>query len=332
MSASIRTLDRAARTTWWKRPLALAVVTLAIVGTRRSEADSCAVEPPPKGLVERCHGLTFWFPSGMSDSFRRAYFEVRLIEWMRTCAISDRAPGLVYEARDSADGVFDLVKDLSDLKAVRIVPDYTPLKYTEGARTCYGVKNVSFHVAGARGAVDADGDIAVSSGPTSDMVKEAAAAAKKALRDPSVRGSAELSRLLSVLEQLEKYGRDFDDTWYNVQPYRSGDSWNAAACYKDFRAGRGHVCRPADEALKACERHLGEELVQSHHYDKVSPQRFAEILQIKAADIQRSVDHLAFIQAQNSPAALPCPSIETVFMPRIAELAHRHSLYGAGGY
>jgi hypothetical protein len=92
------------------------------------------------------------------------------------------------------------------------------------------------------------------------------------------------------------------------------------------------VCRPAAEALRACERHLAEELVQSYHYDEVAPARYAEILEIKAADIQRSMDHLVRIQNQDSPGALPCPSIATVFMPKIAELARRHSLYAAGGY
>jgi hypothetical protein len=316
-----------------RRLLALPVVTLALATASHIEArDFCATEPPPKGLVERCHGLTFWFPSGTSDSLRRAYFEVSLIEWMATCVISDRASGLVFEARESVDEVFELIKDLTGLKPVRLVPDYTPLTFSEHGRTCYGVKSVSFHVAGARGAVDADGDIDLVPGPTSDMVKEAATAAKKALRDSSVRGSAELSRLLSVLEQLEKYGKDFDDTWYNVQPYASGDPMDAVTCYKEFRAGRGNVCRPADEALKACERHLGDELVQSYHFDQVSPRRFAEILEVKANDIQRSMDHLVMIQAQDSHGAVPCPSIKDVFMPRIADLARRHSLYAAGGY
>lgn len=316
-----------------RRLLVLPVVTLVLVAASHAEArDFCATEPPPKGLVERCHGKTFWFPSGTSDSFRRAYFEVSLIEWMQTCVISDRAPGLVFEARDSVDHVFELIQDLPDLKPVRIVPDYTPLTFSERGRTCYGVESVSFHVAGARGTVDADGPIDLVSGPTSDMVKEAAVAAQQALRDPAIRGSAELSRFRRVLDQLEKYGKDFDDTWYNVQPYASGDPMNAAACYKDFRAGRGQVCRSADEALQACERHLGDELVQSYHYDKVSPQRFAEILQVKANDIQRSMDHLALIQAQDSPGAVPCPSIKDVFMPRIADLARRHSLYAAGQY
>ncbi|PYQ06977.1 MAG: hypothetical protein DMF82_04880 [Acidobacteria bacterium] len=314
------------------RSFVLALAALALAGAPATEArNRCATEPPPQGVVERCHGLTFWFPSGAADRFRRAYFEVSLVEWMRTCVISDRAPGLLFDARESVDQVFELIQDLPELKPVRIVPDYTPLTFSEGGRTCYGVKSVSFHVAGARGAVDLDGDIDLVAGPTSDMVKEAAAAAKQALRDPSVRGSAELSRLLSVLDQLEKYGKDFDDTWYNVQPYASGDPMNAAACYKEFRAGR-QACLSDDEALHACERHLGDELVQSYHYDKVSAPRYAEILQIKAADIQRSVDHLAAIQGQDSAGAVPCPSIKDVFMPRIGELSRRHSLYAAGQY
>ncbi len=315
------------------RGLAFASLTLVLVtGSRADAQDFCATQPPPEGLVERCRSKIFSFPSGTADRYRQAVFEVTLVEWMRGCVISWRAPGLVFEAQKSVDRAFELIKDLSDFRFVRIVPVYTALQFTDGGRTCFGVKSVSFRVAGTQGTVDAGGDIDIIPGPTSDMVKEAAAAARKALQDPSVRGSASLSRFLNVLAALERSGKDFDDTWYNVQPFGSGDAMNAGACYKDFRVGQGQACRPADEALKACERHLADDLVQSYFYDKVSPRRYAEILEIRAADIQRSIDHVADIQKMDSPAALPCPSIKSVFMPRIADLARRNSVYGAGGY
>ena len=304
-------------------------VLAALAGSGEAWA-RCATEPPPQGLVERCRSLNFRFTDSTPDIYRRSVLNVTLYEWMRGCVIADRAVGLVGAAEASIDRVFDLVKDLPFSRGfVKIIPEYTPLTYTEGGRTCYGVKSVSFRVAGASASVvePSDDEIEMVAGPTSDMVKEAAAAGLRALRDPSVQGSAALSRFLGVLEQMAKYGSDFDDTWYSVQPYQTGDPMNSVACYKGVSG-----CAPADEALKACERHLADELVQSYHYDKVSPTRYAEILDLKAADIQRGIDHLHVIQSMDSPGALPCPSIATVFMPRIADLARKHSVYGAGGY
>lgn len=309
--------------------LATGVALVFLAGAGETLA-RCASEPPPKGLVERCRGLNFRFTDSTPDSIKRSVLNITLYEWMRTCVIPERALGLIGDAEASIDRVYELTKDLPFSRGfVKIIPEYTPLTYSEGGRTCYGVKSVSFRVAGASATVvePTDDEIEMIAGPTSDMVKEAAAAGIQALRDPSVQGSAALSRFLSVLEQMAKHGSDFDDTWYNVQPYATGDPMSSVACYKGPSG-----CAPADEALKACERHLADELVQSYHYDKVSPKRYAEILDIKADDIQRGIDHLHVIQSMDSPGALPCPSIATVFMPRIAELARKHSVYGAGGY
>jgi hypothetical protein len=313
--------------------MALAYLVFILAGARTEAADHCATQAPPQGLVERCRRITFFLPSPpRSESQIRVSLDARLMEWMSTCVVADRAPRLMSEAEESVDRVFALIKDLpSHHSAVAIIPEYTPLTFTQDGKTCYGVKSVSFRVPGAEGEVEI-GEPTFATGPTSDMVKEAATAGLKALKDSGKPFTPGLSRLHRVLTQLESSGKDLDDTWYNVQPYNSGDPMNSAACYKEFRAGRGNVCRPADEALKACERHLAEELVQSYYYDKVAPARYAEILEIKAGDIQRSMDHLVMIQAQDSPGALPCPSIATVFMPRIADLARRHSLYAAGGY
>jgi hypothetical protein len=306
--------------------LGLVLISAAFLVDARADA-SCATDPPPEGLVERCRSKDLWIGSGTSEGQRHALLQVTLVEWMSTCVTSERAPGLVAGAEESVDRVFDLIKDLSGDRSVTILPDYTPLEYTEDGHTCYGVQSVSFRVAGAQGSVDADADFETSDEPSSDMIKEAASAARQALQDPSVQGSAELSRFQSVLIQLEEYGSDFDDTWYDVGPYPSGDPMDVAACFTGV-----NECLPADDALQACERHLARELVQHHQVDQVSPQRFAVILEEKANHIQRGVDYLHHIQSADSPGALPCPSIEEVFMPRVAELARHHSVYGAGQY
>jgi hypothetical protein len=184
------------------------------------------------------------------------------------------------------------------------------LTYHERGKTCYGVESVSFHLAGSQSVVEdaSDDDVGVdpASGPPSEMVKEAARAAREALRSPSVPGSPELSRFQNVLVELEKYGRDFDDTWYNVQPQ------GVTACYKNESGG----CLSNEAALKACTHHLGARLVQSHHDDKVSQERYAEILQVIANDIQRGVDQIRYVQTLDSPGAIECRSIDEIFMPR----------------
>src|SRR5690242_20450333 len=92
------------------------------------------------------------------------------------------------------------------------------------------VKRVEFGI--VRGTVDIDGPIDTQPGPTDEMIKSAAIAAKRALATPSVRGSAELSRFLGVLDGLERYGKDFDDTYYPVAPQLGG--LDAYACYKEY--------------------------------------------------------------------------------------------------
>ena len=313
-----------------------AVSVCVLLGAGRSLAQGhCATEPPPEGLVERCQSKVFYFPSGVSDSLRRAVFEVGLIEWMQTCVISDRAPGLVYGARDSVDHVFELIKDLPPLHPVTIVPEYTPLTYAdEDGRTCYGVQSVSFTVPAAAGTVE-PGEPDIVAGPTSDLIKEAAAAAIKALRDPSVGGSASLSRFLSVLAALESEGKDFDDTWYNVQPYPMALDFTHSippACFSDFEAGGGYVCRPDDEALKACERHLADDVADAYHFGHTPTDRFVEILQSKAEDIQRGIDYVAQVHGSTGGDIVACSSILEVFAPRMNAAAGTDSVYGRGGY
>ena len=311
--------------------LAVALMLLIMLGGTDARA-ACATEPPPEGLVERCQGKDYVVSDAMSEEQLRAAVNSTLVEWMRGCVIANRAPGLVDDAEESVDKMVALMLDLpSHRRSVRIIPDYVPLTYHEGGKTCYGVESVTFHIAGAQGEVEEPEDSEIgfepTSSPPSDLVKEAAKAAIEALKDPSVPGSAELSRFQSVLIELEKYGSDFDDTWFNVQPQ------GATACYKNESGG----CLKSDEALKACTQHLGPRLVQSHHYDEVSQKRYAEILQVIANDIQRSMDYLQYLQGNQEGAEVPgggieCESLEKVFMPRIGELAGKHSIYGAGQY
>lgn len=298
----------------------LTLLTL-LIGTRARAA--CATEPPPEGLSDRCRSKDYVVSDAMNEEQLRAALNLTLTGWMEGCVISDRAAGLVYGAEESVDKMVALMMNLpSNRRSVRIIPEYQPLTYHEGGKTCYGVESVSFHIAGSKGEVEESGPDGVTTGPTSDMVKEAAKAAREALKAQSVPGSPELSRFQNVLNELENYGNDFDDTWFNVQPQ------GVTACYKSESGG----CLSNDAALKACTNHLGARLVQSHQYDKVSQERYAEILQVIANDIQRGVDQLRYVQTLDSPGAIECRSIDEVFMPRIADSAGKHSVYGAGRY
>jgi hypothetical protein len=305
--------------------IALASMFVTVFSGDQSRA-ACATQPPPEGLAERCRSKDYVVSDAMNEDQLRTAVNLALTEWMKGCVASDRASGLVYGAEESVDKMVSLMMSLpSSRRSVRIIPDYEPQSYQEDGQTCYGVQSVSFSIAGAQGMVEEpdEDDIVVqpTSTPPSERVKEAAKAAREALNDSSVPGSAELSRFQNVLIELEKYGNDFDDTWFNVQPQ------GVTACYKE--SGR---CRSNDEALTACTRHLGAQLVQSHDYDKVSQKRYAEILQVIANDIQRSIDHLRYLQSLDSPGAIECRSLDQVFMPRIAEAAGKHSVYGSGNY
>ncbi len=320
-------------------PAVSALLAFAVVAAPPPVAAAgCATQPPPAGIEPRCLSRAFSFGETMDESARRAVLTIGLSEWMESCFPGRQ--GLVYaseEGEASLDHIVELVKDLPGAHpGVQVVADYTPRKTTQGGRTCYEVDSVAFHVRGAQGTVDLDGDIEITRGSPPELIKEAATAAKKALRDPSVRGSAELSRFLGVLEALERSGgQDFDDTWYNVQPYPTGGltlSTVPPACFSDFEAGRGYVCRPADEALKSCERHLAEELVEAYDFGKTSPPRYAVILQSKANDIQRSLDYVHQVHGVEGGEEAACSSISTVFKPRIVALAGRYSVYGAGQY
>jgi hypothetical protein len=303
-------------------PLSLAMLCAFVAAGASQADDHCATQPPPKGLVARCQSRVFIVPDNPMA------FRFVLTEWMRTCVSSDRAPGLVYGA-ESVDDVWDLIKDLpGHSRVVTIVPKYEPLTFTKAGKTCYGVKSVEFDVRRQRGTVDVDGDIEIIKGPTDDMIKAAAKAAKQALALPSVKGSAELSRFLGVLDGLERYGKDFEDTYFPVAPFQAGSMMDKPACYKEYSGGT-YTCLPPDQAVAACTRHLAQDLVQSYHYDKVTPARFAEILEIKANEIQRGLTHMHAIQ--NSGTGLgTCPGLKDAIMPKVGNTAARGktTLYG----
>jgi hypothetical protein len=290
------------------------------VGAQPAKTGYCAPRPPPQGLVSRCQSRVFIIPANLTA------LRFALSGWMNTCVSADRGVALVYEA-ESVDEIWDLVKDLpTHSRTIKITPKYEPVKFTQNGKTCYGVKSVEFAI--RRGSVDSDGPIEVQYGPTDEMIKSAAAAAKRALASPFVKGSPELSRFLGVLDGLERYGEDFDDTYYPVAPQVGG--LDAYACYKEYTVSTGNYsCLPPDEAKKACARHLADDLVTAHYYDKVSASRLAEILEIKANDINRGVMYLLSIQDAGT-GLLTCPGLKNVIKPAIGALANggQTTVYG----
>lgn len=321
----------------------MAFLLCGVLAGGRAHAGECATQPPPAGLAEGCLSRTFRFTETMGPDIRHAVLTVGLSEWMEGCFPGQS--GLIYasdEGEASVEHVYELIKDLpGSVPSARVLASYTPRTYTEAGRTCYGVESVTFSVKGAQGTVDLDGEIEIIPGSPSALVKEAATAAKKALREQPVRGSAALSRFLSVLEALETQGKDLDDTWYNVQPIIvrpiGGDlglrSFVPAACFTEYSAATSaYVCRPADEALHACERHLSEQIVDAYSFGKTPQKRFADVLEAIAGDIQRSVDYLHLFTELEAPTNVTPCTVIPVFMDRIAKLAHQRSVYMVGGY
>jgi hypothetical protein len=308
--------------------VSFAMSTTALSGTGLAQGH-CATEPPPKGLVERCQGLTMLAPRSLS------VFRIQLYEWMQTCVISERAKGLVF-GNDSVESTWKLIDTLNALplsspRTVRIVPTYQPLTFTQAGRTCYGVKNVTFDVRRQRAAAVEEGPIELTPGPTVDMIKESAEAGIKALQDPSIKPSPEVSRMLGVLEMMARYGKDFNDTYYPVAPVQGygGSLMNAPACFKDDARW---TCLPANQALTQCEQHLATDIVNAHVHDKLSAKSFGQVLESRAFEIQRGVDYLSTINDDTGAAF--CPAVRDVIRPRVGELAKKGktTVYGAGGY
>ncbi len=290
----------------------------------------CATQPPPQGLVPRCQSRTIVVPES------EAALRFLLTEWMRTCVSSDRAPGLVYQA-ESVDHVWELVADLPNhSRVVTIYPQYEALTFTQGGRTCYGVKSVEFSTT-KRGVEVEDGDpdvtpVRTSKTVTSDMIKEAAQAALKALQNSSSRDNVGLSNFRGVLTGMAQYGSDFEDEYYPVAPMNVGaGDLNTYSCDKDYSVRTGRFdCLPADDALKACTRHLADDLVMAYHFDKLQGARFTEMLEIKSNEIFRGFQHMDQAQAHDMSGVTLCPATRDVIKPKMGEAAQRgrRTVYG----
>ncbi len=290
----------------------------------------CATQPPPEGLVERCRSKMIVVP----ESEQALRFV--LTEWIRTCVSSDRAPGLVYGA-ESVDDVWALVGDLPNhRRAVTIYPVYEPLTFTQNGRTCYGVKSVEFRTT-KRGTEVEEGEptvtaVSASKAVTDEMVKEAARSATRALENSSTRDNPGLSQFRGVLDGLARYGQEFEDTYYPVAPMNVGaGDMNTYSCDKDYSARSGRFdCLPADDAVKACTRHLADDLVTAYHFDRLSGSRLTEALEIKSNEIQRGFQYVYQQQEFESSGAILCPAVRDVIKPKMGELARKGktTLYG----
>ena len=295
--------------------LALAATTLTAVYSQQND-DFCATTPPPRGLVARCQGLTLTVPAS-EDALRKA-----LTDWIGTCVSKGRAATIVEDADDSVTAMWALMKDLPRTRSITILPDYEPLSFTRAGQTCYGVESASFTIKGARGIVDLDGEIDATyipppstglvTDPTDAQIKEAAAAAIKALENSSVRDNSGLPRFRGVLDGMTRYGSSFDDTWYNIAPTPpTGD-----ACYNNF--GRG--CLPTDQALKNCTRRLRVELVTHYTELKDKPERFRDAMEGLNSQLFRSFQYFRQMHAAETAAPF-CPVLHQVLMPKVAEIA-----------
>jgi hypothetical protein len=300
--------------------VALVAGVLLLAG--RASADYCATQPPPKGLVERCRSKEIVVPRELPA------FREQLREWMGTCVIAERRFELV-DGNASVDEVWTWIASHRGAKFT-IVPEYTAVTYTRDGRTCYGVGSVVFRLKRPVGTVDDDGPIEVTYGPTSDQIKAAALTGEKALKDPSIPGGEELSRMLSVLDRMKRLGKDFDDTYYAVGPYKDvlGD-WDPPACYKAGRYGSGgyeYYCRPADDALKTCERHLADRLVEAH-LRGLDPRSLAELLLIWSNEIDRGLTHLIQLQTAEGKV-VSCEGVRKGIMPAVRALRDQeNSIY-----
>ena len=297
------------RTAAWS--LALAGTALTAVHSQQAD-DYCASQPPPKGLVARCQSKDITVPAS------EAALRTAITDWVRTCVSKNRAPELVEAANDSVSNMWELIKDLPKTRTITILPEYEPLTFTRAGKTCYGVEAVEFSIKRPGGAVDLDGPIDVTPVPrtpvavTDAEIREAAAAATKALLNSSTTDHSGLSKFRGVLDGLQKYGKDFDDVWYPVAPDISGDS-----CYR-FRG----TCAAADAAVKNCTRHLAAELVMHYRELKDKPERFTEALEIQNSSLFRNFQYFRQMAARDSVRDL-CPALRDVLIPKVSEHAKR---------
>lgn len=115
--------------------LTLLASVLLAGSARRAQDDYCASQPPPAGLVERCHSRLIVVPDDI------AAFRLALTEWMDTCVAGGRAVGLVRRAM-SVEEVWKRMQDRpAGVRAVRITPKYEPLKSDRGPARQKGQDN-----------------------------------------------------------------------------------------------------------------------------------------------------------------------------------------------
>jgi len=288
--------------------IVLASVTLTGAHTQQSD-DYCATTPPPKGLVARCQSLTLTVPAS-EDALRAA-----LTDWMRTCVSKSRAAGLIDDADDNVVDMWDRMKDLPRSRSLTIIPDYEPLTFTRNGQTCYGVESVEFSIKGSRGEViDEPFDVTpvpsrdLITDPTDEEIKEAATAATAALLDSEVSDNSGLPKFRGVLDGMARYGKDFDDRWFNV-----GDE----SCYRASSGG----CRPVDEAVKLCTRRLRVDIVTHYQQLKDRPERFTEAMEETNSRLFRAFQY--FRQAQDGGSGRGhCNSVKSM-MTVVSELARK---------
>lgn len=301
---------------------------IALVIATPAAADGyCATRPPPEGLVERCRAYTTLVPHSEAD------LAIRLAKWMQTCALRQRGDSLVFD-NPSVDDVWTRIENRrGSMTPVRIVPKYTPNRFSQNGRTCYGIAAVEFTVPGTHGEVsDDESAVDVQTITRLDQypeeaLNEAIAGAERALLaqpDPSY----EKQRMLSVLRRMKSYGPAFDDTFYDLAPYTTFGDWNDPTCYKELRANR-YQCRPLDDARRECAVPLGVRVIDLY-FSGPSDRQMAEHLLSYARRITRGLEHLRLIQAQDAEGAVPCPSVKDVFIPEVYRRARQdRSLYNA---
>jgi len=318
------------------RSVAAAVLAVGLAGAGRAQAGPCRTQPVPDGLGKECQRLTFLVPNPASEETIRTVLNMQLIQWMERC-FPGHGPMPPDEGEGSVDYVAGLVSNVpSYVGTATILAEYTPGTYTDNGKTCQGADEVRFFVNGARGTVDADGDdMVVSDRPSSELVQKAAAAALEAIKDPSVtfRPGGELNRLMSVLIALKDNGTsEIDDAWYNVAPSASGDPFAVPpACFTEYHPA-GRECLPADQALAACTRHLGTDLVRHWDGGRAPLATYGKAVEYLANDIQRGFNYVYQVHGVEGAEAAACSSITQVFLPRIVEASKKRSLYGIGSY
>ncbi len=306
-----------------KNTIALSALLLTTIFAAQAQPRSyCAAKPPPEGLVDRCHVMNMVVPE------TRAAFNYSLFNWMRTCVIAERAVTLVSDADENIGYVWKLVQDLpAHRRSVSIYPEYEPLSFTQDGRTCYGVKSVRFRTSKRGASVDYSADPIVTAVPpaktvTSDMVKDAARVAIKAIEKSSRQTNQGLARFHGVLEGIAKHGHDFDATYYPVAPTLVTGNLDVYSCDRAFKGGQ-QQCLPRDEAIKACTRNLADDLVTAYHFDGLKGQPLTELLEIKSNEIYRGFQYVYLEQQLDSTISGLCPSLIHGIKPRMGELAKR---------